>query len=151
MAVSVSWHNASEFSGKTAEDDIEDGSNTPESIKASEDVASMENHHTLPPPPPYEETVAPPAFETDPSLEKLTQPTSVSTKGQFPVHSHTGKENHHNSSGRPSTNSKRDANFTWEQVSSRARLKLIFTERNQVCDEFIQEMNAKKIEDGVRG
>lgn len=41
--------------------------------------------------------------------------------------------------------------FKWEQVSSRARIKLLDPGSRDIYAEFIQESNPKKIADGVKG
>lgn len=105
------------------------------------------------PPPPYEGNRPPPEYEQATSSKEHYQvpPVYLPTKVES-SEPHTEKnKNYYDSFPNPPPTWGREAEFVWGQVSSRARIKLTCTARKEVFVEFIQETDAKKMADGVKG
>ena len=151
--------NSSEQSESTSSENVsDDNDNYVKARKASKAAAATRSALNKgssdddPPPPPYEENRPPPEYEIDSDSKEqylalpVYFPAKAETSEPPPV-----KYKYHDSLRNPPAIWKRDAGFMWEQVSSRARMKLICTVREEVYAEFIQETNTKKIADGVKG
>jgi hypothetical protein len=145
-------------------DEVED---YPAPGKAEEAAASIPNPDDYDPPPPYSATASGSGPSGIPEYSPNTRILSSSSKVEnmprlappaFPPTSISSGYPHVDDGSLPSLSdekdldfSNREVDFAWEQVSSRARLKLMHPRSKAIYAEYVQETNAKKIADGIQG
>jgi len=150
---------------ETEGDEVKD---YPASGKADEAAASTPSpDEDYDPPPPYSATVSQPgpsnlsdftiAGMPSSSAKATDMPRSAAPPAFEPADSFSGhpsvkaREFSDLSDEKYSDFPTREMAFAWEQVSSRARLKLLHPKSRAIYAEYIQETNPKKIADGIRG
>lgn len=149
--------NSSDQSESTSFEDVSDQNNVP-AKKADRAVAvarsplNKKSTQDDIPPPPYEESRPPPEYELGFGSKEQYQalPVYISNKAET-SQPHPEKHKNYEPFPNPPATWGREAEFMWEQVSSRARMKLVCPARKEMYAEFIQETDVKKIADGVKG